>query len=228
MTLRPLLIAGTIAFSSALVSVQANQSETTSDAGRIIYTSQGVPIVSQLRPDDRLVQVRRSGIADSFSGAETLSDDLCHRVFNSHIGAVVTPVRTDSFLVQNGEWMQSRVTLNVVELITELFPKRAIARSGVVSFEHGGGEMQFGPTVVRTGGYYFFRSDERYLVFLNTSRGGSLVGLPLKIVSGDILAPVEMQSGQIATAPSPLYGQSLRVISAELRRLINQQGCDAK
>lgn len=188
---------------------------------RVIYSQRGVPIASMLNKSDRFVVVQRGNVISEYVDNRVLSlnEDLDARVQSAHAIAVVELEKSDSFLAEQGAWINSKLTLRLIQLIKES-QQPLFDRNGFVTVNHAGGELRFGDVRVRAGRYYELFPRNRYLVFLRAPRDGyvAFVGMQLKVSESGRMAPIDLSDGNVAIAASPLYDLPVVDVIAELKR----------
>ena len=190
---------------------------------RLIEVVRGTPIAEKLRSDDKSVVVQRGDIISSFVDDRVLGleQDIDERVEFSDAIAVVEPRGTNSYLIENGEWIQSMLELHLIKSMKGNGPP-VFDQNGNTTIVHDGGELQIKGVRVRAGLHYFLKRGERYLVFLKARATRSntrvfFIGVQLRITSDDHIAPIHLSDGTEATVPSALYGMSLKQIEEEVR-----------
>lgn len=210
-----------IAFGLLFVVVFA-QSRTVTQSGqpRLVLSLPGTPIIEKLRPDDTHVEVQRGDIISVFvdDRARSLAQDLDERVQFADAIAIVEPRASNSYLVENGEWIRTKLELHTIRNLKERAPP-IFDRDGNTTVEHDGGEVFIKGVRVRAGGYLLFTRGERYLVSLKALSNGkiALVGMQFRITADDRIARIYLPDGREASAASALYGLSLKQFEEEVR-----------
>jgi hypothetical protein len=195
-----------------------------SKPSRLILSMPGTPVADKLRPDDESVVVQRGDIISTFVDDRVLSveQDLDERSQFADAIAVVESRGTNSYLIDNGEWIQSTLVLHSVRSLKERVPP-VFDADGSTTVVYDGGELRIKGIRVRAGLHYHFKPGERYLVFLRArSTRVFFSGMQLRITSDDRIAPMHLSDGTESTAPSALYGISLKQIEAEIRSRLKQ------
>jgi len=211
----PTLLTVMFAFAQPLAAKQSNPP-------RLIESTRGTPIAEKLRPGDESVVVKRGNVISTFVDDRVLGvqQDLDERAEFADAIAVVEPGETNSYLTENGEWIQSKLDLRLVHSLKTPVPP-IFDRDGHATVEHSGGELRIKGVLVRVTGYYLLKPGERYLVFLKAHPRATTVGfigMQLRITPDDHIAPIHLDSGREATAPSALYGMTLKQIEDEFSR----------
>lgn len=154
------LVACAILATSATLAAQPERS-------RAIRFKQGVPLVSQLLPDDTLVTVEREG--DSAGTTTVGTPDASDYVLDALGGAVAAVVlRVESVeprLTEDESWLQTEVIGRITEVLMSRAP--ALTRGRLISISHEwGGEALLYGVRVRAGRPLALRQGASCLAFL--------------------------------------------------------------
>ncbi len=196
---------------------------------REIAILRGVPIASQLRPDDQLVLVQKGGMGPPLviTGVASLNNDLDRRARETDIIVLAEPIGSEAFLVDNGSWIDTRVTLRPLRVLKDTTPS-SVSAHGTITFVDTGGEMRINSVLVRAGYFFRFNPCERYLVFLHARSGtpGLLhpLDLPFHVTQDERLEAMDTSTGLKARAAgSALYGLELVKVISELTRRLQRR-----
>jgi len=197
---------------------------------RHIALRRGTRIPSIILPDDEFVIVERDRTGSFITLAPLVTvrdEDLDQRAGDADVIAVGEVINSESLLVDDDTWIETNVTIVARQLIKDTKPS-ALQPDKSLTFNHYGGDLHIGRARVRADHYHLFKIGERYLLFLRrTGRDRNVVfGLlefPFRITDDERLAPMMMSAGQLMTAPSPLFGMSLKTAISELSSRIRPQ-----
>lgn len=186
---------------------------------RVMSASANAPISDRLLADDEIVVVTRndnSVVPVPEPSAREVVDDAVER---SDVIAIVEIDKVTGLLVEEGQWIETRVGGRVREVLKswnsdEISPGRAL------EWHITGGQLMIGKILVKAGGVFALQEGRPYLMFLQAnSLTGVLypVHLPLLVENGRLVDPRQVEQG--STARDPLHDLAFQEIAEEVRRL---------
>ncbi len=122
------------------------------------------PIVSRLLPDDEVVTIERlmgPPLPPPVGYKPTRESELRDLGRWEEI-AVIDEVKSQSFFVMQGTWLNTRVTARVIQTLRT--GRLATAPGSLIEFEHEGGELEVNRVIVRSAQGVYFENSRRYLV----------------------------------------------------------------
>ena len=155
----------------------------------------GTPIAEKLRTDDEFVVVQRGDVMSRYVDDRVLGlrQDLDERVELSDAIDIVEPRGTNSYLIDNGEWIQSTLELHSIKSLKHHNPPVLIATETQLSYMTAANfrlrEFEYEPVST------IFSSTEIATSFLKARSTPSntrvfFIGMQFRITPDDRIAPI--------------------------------------
>ncbi len=178
----------------------------------------GQPIVSRLLPDDDVVIIESlmpDGLPPPFGYKPTRESEL-KTLGSFEELAVIDEVKSQSFFVMQGEWLNTRVTGRVSQTLKT--GRLGTAPGSLIEFEHQGGELEVNKVIIRTAQGVYFENSKRYLVAVrfHPDLPAWQVVMMFELDSLGRLQARKLRSG--STPDSPLDGVSLSEVAEAISK----------
>jgi hypothetical protein len=174
------------------------------------------PIASRLLPDDQVVIVESLMGPSQPSPFTWTRDTELKDLASWEEVAVIHQARSQSFLVMNGTWLNTRVQARVMQTLKT--GRLVTAPGKLIEFEHEGGELKINSVIVRSAVGVSFDENSRYLVAVrfHPDLQKWQVGVMFELDNLNTLRGSRRRSGQ--TPDSALFGLSLADVAAAISK----------
>jgi hypothetical protein len=172
----------------------------------------GQPIVSSLLPDDEIVLVYSGAVVmpAPYGVVRTRESELKDLARWEEL-AIIQQATPQSFFVNNGTWLNTRVQARVIQTLKT--GRLVTAHGTAIEFEHEGGELQVKGVIVRSAEGVSFENSKRYLVAVRFEhdRQKWRVVVMFELDNEGVLRKIIRRDG--STSISALHGLSLSEVS---------------
>ena len=177
---------------------------------------QKVPIESRLQPGDQIIEMDYwADVVHPDYGVETREEIVARMTRETNLIVTVRIAQVQPFLVEDGSWIQTRVTGTVDTVL-----KGPAGSKFEAQFD--GGEMVIKGVRIRAESYPIFRLGSRYLIFVQSGGGTPWILDAFSLENGEVVGRPEWARAK-SLPENPFAGRSVQQTIAEVRKASQRQ-----